>query len=111
MNRDIGAESEAGAFLAEFAEFDNPDSGAAALAERIDAAEWPESIYPRGYRDPRWVAAFAAALLGPHGLFIADVRKHRPEAILFNGVIVQGCSCGGWDGRTGAYFDHLSVSK
>jgi hypothetical protein len=82
------------------------DHGAKALAERLRGIGMP-----MGYNGPRT----AAAILGPHGLFVEDVREHEPSFGPNTNpdyrVQVRTCSCG-WvqtfpDHES--FFDHIGT--
>ena len=66
------------------------DQGRSALAERLDE--------PHIFEDPLGPEAaddLAAAILGEHGLFIADASKHEPAVKWNDRAHIQiVCSCG-----------------
>lgn len=72
------------------------------MAERLDSPE----VFAAGRVSRR---AFMAAILGPTGLFIADLTKHEPTLEIEDGQPDRlVCRCGGWTSEDGrSYFDHL----
>ena len=82
------------------------DQGRSALAERLvpyDVYEF--EIDPHGMMIQ--APELAAAILGEHGLFIADASKHEPGVENSEVGYVLVCLCG-WEYQGGeSYFDHI----
>jgi len=42
------------------------------LTQAIHTAYWPDSLYPKGYSDPRWVQAFAHNVAGRYMVLASE---------------------------------------
>ena len=94
------------------------DQGRSALEARLHATdEYCEhfDVGPNGERPWNQCEHRAAAILGEHGLFIADASKHEPQIENDYGDCTLSCSCGWSSGgqighghtESGSYFDHI----
>lgn len=78
--------------------------GAQALAKRLKLRFG--NVYPDG-------ATFesdAAAILGPHGVYIEDAREHEPQDAMRSLPTIR-CSCGHLVGVGESFYDHIGVQR